>query len=108
MIRFRCIDATRSHYSVFAQKRRGKHPFLSVHIDPSDNKYGAIDIRFCAFTLIQSVFENLRFCGAFVQINVNIITKTEVILSVFLQTVQYEWGLRLRSHGSVFVSIRFG
>ena len=57
------------------------------------------NLRFCAFTLIQSVskppflwistfdgvFENLRFCGVFVQINVNFFTKTEVFLSVFVQ-----------------------
>ena len=52
IIRFCCIDATRSYYSVSVQKRRGKHSFLSVHIDPSDNIYGAKDIRFCAFTLL--------------------------------------------------------
>ena len=55
MIRFCCIDATRSHYSVSVQKRREKHPFLSVHIDPPDNKYGAKDIHFCAFTLLCEV-----------------------------------------------------
>ena len=29
-----------------------KHPFLCFHIDLPDNKYGAKDIRFCAFTLL--------------------------------------------------------
>ena len=54
MMRFCCIKATRSHYySVFVQKRKGKHPFSCVHIDLPDNKYGAKDIRFCAFTLFQ-------------------------------------------------------
>ena len=56
-MRFRSIKATRSHYSVFVQKRREKHPFLCVHIDQPDNKYVAKDIRFCAFAL-------LRFCEA--------------------------------------------
>ena len=32
-----------------------------------------------------SVFENLRFCGVFVRISVNTVTKTEVFLSVFVQ-----------------------
>ena len=53
MMHFCCIKATRSHYSILVQKRREKHPFLCVHIDLPDNKYGAKDIRFCAFTLLQ-------------------------------------------------------
>ena len=72
MICFCCTDATRSHYSGSVQKRKEKHPFLSVHIDPSHSKYGAQDVRFCAFTLLRfceaiveywSVFKNLRFCA---------------------------------------------
>ena len=53
----------RSHCSVFVIMRfcyikaTHSHPFLCVHIDLPDNKYGAKDIRFCAFTL-------LRFCEA--------------------------------------------
>ena len=43
LIRVCCIDATRSHYFVFVQKRREKHSFLSVHIDSPDNKYEAKD-----------------------------------------------------------------
>ena len=43
------------------------------------------NLRFSTFTLIQSVFENLLFCGVFVQINVNTFTKTELFLSVFVQ-----------------------
>ena len=124
MMRFCCIKATRSHYSVFVQKRTEKRPFLSVHIDLPDNKYGAKGIRFRAFTLLRfceahcwilqrfqkppflcvhidqlrfqkppflwistfdSVFENLRPCGVFVQISVNTLTKTENLLSVFVQ-----------------------
>ena len=53
MMRFCCIKATRSHYSVFEQKRGEKHPFLFVHMDLPDNNYGAKDIRFCAFTLLR-------------------------------------------------------
>ena len=53
MIHFCCVEATRSHYSVFVQKRSEKPPFLSVHIDPSDNKCGAKDFRFCAFALVR-------------------------------------------------------
>ena len=107
MMRFCCIKATRLHYSVFVQKRREEHPFLCVHIDLPDNKYGAKDIRFCAFTLLlvceahywilerfqkppflwistfDSVFKNLRF-GVFVQISVNTFTKTEIFLSAFV------------------------
>ena len=84
---FCCTKATRSHFSVFVQKRSKKCPFLRVHIDPPDNKYGANDIRFRAFTLLRFCeahswvlerfqkppflcfqidlegFENLRFCG---------------------------------------------
>ena len=57
VVSFCCIKATRSHHCVFVQKQREKHPFLCVHIELSDNKYGAKDIRFRAFTL-------LRFCKA--------------------------------------------
>ena len=117
MMCFCCIKATRSHYSVFAQKRREKHPFLCVHIDLPDKTYGAKDIRFRAFTLLRfckahrwilqrfqkppflcvhidqkhfqippflwistfdSAFENLRFCGVFVQISRNTFPEMEV------------------------------
>ena len=70
MMRFCCIKATCSYYSVFARKWRGKRPFLCVHINLPDNKYGAKDIRFCALTLlpfseapcwILERFQNLRF-----------------------------------------------
>ena len=73
MIRVCCIVATRSHYSVSVQKRGEKHPFLSVHIDPSDNKYGFLWISafvrsHCSGSVkliveYWSVFKNLRFCG---------------------------------------------
>ena len=88
MMRFCSIKATRPHYTVFVQKRRKKRPLLCVHIDLPDNKYGAKDIRFCAFTFLrfcealccwilerfqkppflfvhidQMRFQNLRFCG---------------------------------------------
>ena len=53
MMRFYSINATRSHCSVFVQKRREKPSFLCVHIYLPDNKYGAKDIRFCAFTLLR-------------------------------------------------------
>ena len=57
MMRFCCVKATRSYHSIFVQKRREKDAFSCVHIDLPDNKYGAKDLRFCAFTL-------LRFCEA--------------------------------------------
>ena len=38
-----------------------------------------MDIQF------DSVFENLRFCGLFLQISVNTFTKTEIFLSIFVQ-----------------------
>ena len=106
MMHFCCIKATRSHYSVFVQKRRGKHPFLCVHIDLPDNNYGAKDIRFCAFTLlrflklivlyysvfkclrflaftlIKCVFESLRFCGYLLLIE---LSKTSVFVAFFVQ-----------------------
>ena len=89
MMHFRCIKATRSHYSVFVQKRREKkHPFLFVHTliclitnsEPNISVFvrshcsGFVkrivgywsvfkNLRFCAFTLIICVFENLRYCG---------------------------------------------
>ena len=34
LMRFCCIKASRLHYSVFVQRRRGKHMFLCVHIAP--------------------------------------------------------------------------
>ena len=58
MIRLCCRDATRSHYSVSVQKRRGKHPFLSVHIDPSDNKYGGKEIRFLSYIAVMKLFQH--------------------------------------------------
>ena len=57
MMRFCCSKATHKHYSVFVHERREKRHFLCIHVDLPDNKYGAKDIRFCAFTL-------LRFCEA--------------------------------------------
>ena len=57
LMRFCCIKATRSHYSVFVQKLSEKYPFLCVHIDLPNNKYRAKDFRFCAVTL-------LHFCEA--------------------------------------------
>ena len=85
-IRFCCIEATRSHCSVFVQKRKEKPPFLCVHTLPDDKKlaknirfcafncsvfvkpifeYWSVfkNLRFCAFILIKCVFKNLRFCG---------------------------------------------
>ena len=41
-----------------------------------------------------SVFENLRFCVVFVQINVNTFTKTEVFLSICVQKRCSVRGLR--------------
>ena len=40
---------------------------------------------FLWISTFDSVFENLCFCGVFVQINVNTFTKTDVFLSVFVQ-----------------------
>ena len=53
---FRSIKVTCSHYSVFYKTKR-KTSVLCVHLDLPDNKCGAKDIPFCAFTL-------LRFCEA--------------------------------------------
>ena len=40
---------------------------------------------FLWISTFDSVFENIRFCGVFVQISVNTFTKTELFLSVFVQ-----------------------
>ena len=86
---------------------------LTVHTTSFLYKNEGKNIRFCPLTLILlitntepkisvfvrshcfgsvkliaeywNVFENLRFCGVFVQINVNIFPKTEVFLSIFVQ-----------------------
>ena len=56
----------------FCTKTEGKHSFLCFHIDLPDNKYGAKDLCFCAFTFLQICearcwilqrFQNLRFCA---------------------------------------------
>ena len=70
MIRFCCIDATRSLYAVSVQTRRGKDPFLSVDIDPSDSNtepnisffmrsHYSISVKL--IVEYWSVFKNLRF-----------------------------------------------
>ena len=114
----------------FVQKRRELHQFLCVHIDLPDNKYGAKDIHFCAFTLLrfceaqswtlerfqkppflwistfESVFKNLRFCGVFVQISVNAFTITEVFVSDFVHkrsSVNGALDFRFLSIGYLFV-----
>ena len=38
-----------------------------------------------SISTFDSVFESLRFCGVFVQINVNTVSKTEIFLSVLVQ-----------------------
>ena len=64
------------YWSVFKNFR-----FLCVHIDSERlHKPPPLWISTC-----DSVFENLRVCDVFVQINVNNFTKTEVLLSVFVQ-----------------------
>ena len=37
---------------LYKTKTEGKHPFLCVHVDLPDNKYGAKDFLFFAFTLL--------------------------------------------------------
>ena len=53
MMHFCCTKATRSHYSVFVQKRSKNIRFFCVHTNLPSNKYGAKDIRFYAFILLQ-------------------------------------------------------
>ena len=62
-------------------ERFQKPPFLYVHIDTERFQKPP----FLWISTFDSVFENLRFCGVFVQINVNTFTKTEIFLSDFVQ-----------------------
>ena len=62
-------------------ERFQKPPFLCVHIDQMRFQKPP----FLWISTFDSVFENLRFCGVFVRISVNTFTKTEVLLSVFVQ-----------------------
>ena len=55
--------------------------FLCVHIDQMHFQKPPL----LWISTFDSVFENLRFCGVFVQISVTTLTKTEVFLSVFVQ-----------------------
>ena len=75
----------------FCTKRREKHPLLSVHIDPHDNKYGAKDIRFVyshcsgsAKLIVEywSVFKNLRIC---VFTLIQSVFKTSVFVDIHFQ-----------------------
>ena len=100
MIRFCCMEATRSHYSVFVQKRREKHPFLSVHIDLPDNKYGAKDIRFCAFTL-------LRLCEAHCSILERFQKPPFLCVHIDSQRFQKPPFLWISTFDSVFENLRF-
>ena len=103
------MEATRSNYSIFVQKRREetsreKFIFVSSHcfsfVKLTVKCWSAFkNLRVFAFTLIQSVFNNFHFCGyplsiAFskpplllrsVQSNVSTFTKMEGFLSVFVQ-----------------------
>ena len=63
----------------FCTKRREKHPFMCVHIDLPDNKYGAKDIRFvlshcsrfvrprshCSVFVQKLRGSHIRFCEVF-------------------------------------------
>ena len=55
--------------------------FRSVHIDSERFQKPP----FLWMSTSDSVFENLRFCDVFVQINGSTFTKTEAFLSVFAQ-----------------------
>ena len=56
-------------------------PFLCVHIDQMRFQKSL----FLWISIFDRIFENLRFSGIFVQINLNTFTKTEVLLSVCVQ-----------------------
>ena len=66
-----CYDSFLLHQSYpftllrFCTKTEGKRPFLYVHIDLSDNRYGAKDIRFCTFTLLRFLKVVVGHCSVF-------------------------------------------
>ena len=62
-------------------ERFQKPPFLCVHIDSERFQKPP----FLWISTFDSVFENVDFCGVFVQINVNTFKKTDFFLSVFAQ-----------------------
>ena len=62
-------------------QRFQKRPFLCVHIDQMRLQKRP----FLWLSTFDSIFENLRLCGVFVEISVNTFRKTEVFLSVFVQ-----------------------
>ena len=70
MMRFCGIEAPRSHYTVFVQKRREKHPFLCVHIDMPDALITNTAPRISVFMR--------SHCSGFVKLIVGAFSKTSV------------------------------